>query len=135
MHGPVGSEDEIERNDTSLAMQITVAVDGVAARLLLLGDLAYPGVRRVFDEGEGENLEWDVLLAPHHCSKSVFYFAAGDEEEPTLKQDIVDDMTEAAADGATTVVAGCEPIPATNRPVTTPHTPTPASATRRWSTR
>jgi len=115
VHGPVGSEDEIERNDTSLAMQVTVAVDGVAARLLLLGDLAYPGVRRVFDEGEGENLEWDVLLAPHHCSKSVFYFAAGDEEEPTLKQDIVDDMTEAAADGAT-VVASCEPIPATNEP-------------------
>jgi hypothetical protein len=114
VHGPVGSEDEIERNDTSLAMQVTVAAEGVPARLLLLGDLAYPGVRRVFDEGEDENLAWDVMLAAHHCSRSVFYFA-GEEERPTLKQDIVDDMTAAATEGAT-VVASCEPIPAANKP-------------------
>jgi hypothetical protein len=114
VHGPVGSDDELERNDTSLAMQLTVAVDGVPARLLLLGDLAYPGVKRVFDESEGENIEWDVLLAPHHCSKSVFYFAEGEEETATRKQDVIDAMTEAAAEGAT-VVASCDPIPASNQ--------------------
>jgi len=114
-HGPIGSEDEIERNDTSLAMQVTVAVDGQAARLLLLGDLAYPGMKRVFDEGEGESLEWDVLLAPHHCSKSVFYFADEEGEEPTLREDAIDALTDSAAPEAV-VVASCEPVPATNKP-------------------
>ena len=71
VHGPVGSEDEIERNDTSLAMQVILAPAGVPARLLLLGDLAYPGVKRVFDESEDADVSFDILLAPHHCSKSV----------------------------------------------------------------
>lgn len=115
VHGPVGSEDEIERNDTSLAMQVTVAEAGIPAQALLLGDLAYPGVKRVFDEGEDENLAWNILLAPHHCARSVFYFAEGEEEEPTLKQDLVDAMSEAAADPGW-VVASCVPIPASNEP-------------------
>jgi hypothetical protein len=115
VHGPVGSEDEIERNDTSLAMQITLAEDGAEMRLLLLGDLAYPGVRSVFDTENKESLAWNVLLAPHHCSRSVFCFALGDEQEKTLKQDIVDDMREAAHDPGW-VVASCGPIPASNQP-------------------
>lgn len=115
VHGPVGSEDEIERNDTSLAMQVTVAEDGAAARLLLLGDLAYPGVKRVFDESEEGDVEWNILLAPHHCARSVFYFAEGEEEEPTLKQDIIDSMRDAASEPGWVVVSS-GPIPATNEP-------------------
>lgn len=115
VHGPVGSDDEIERNDTSLAMQVTLAAESVEMRLLLLGDLAYPGVRRVFDEADPGDVSWNVLLAPHHCSRSVFDFALGDEEEKTLKQDIVDDMRTAAHDPGW-VVASCGPIPASNKP-------------------
>jgi beta-lactamase superfamily II metal-dependent hydrolase len=115
VHGPVGSEDEIERNDTSLAMQVTLAPEGTPARLLLLGDLAYPGVKRVFDESEDINVSFDILQAPHHCSKSVFYFQDEDEDEPTLKQDLVDQMAAAAADQSV-VVASCVPIPAFDAP-------------------
>ena len=115
VHGPVGSEDEIERNDTSLAMQVTLAQEGAPLQLLLLGDLAYPGVKRVFDEGEPDNLAWNVLLAPHHCSRSVFYFAEGDAEKPTLKQELVDAMRDAASEPGW-VVASCGPIPASNAP-------------------
>jgi hypothetical protein len=115
VHGPVGSEDEIERNDTSLAMQVTVAEEGVPLRLLLLGDLAYPGVKRVFDEGEDDNLAWNVLLAPHHCSRSVFYFAEGDEKEPTLKDDLVDVLRKSSVEPAW-AVASCGPVPSKNQP-------------------
>lgn len=115
VHGPVDSEDEIDRNDTSLAMQVTLAKDGAPAQALLLGDLAYPGVKRVFDEGQDANLAWNILLAPHHCSRSVFYFAEGEEEEPTLKHDLVDAMSGAAQEPGW-VVASCDPIPASNKP-------------------
>ena len=114
-HGPVGSDDEVERNDSSMAIQVTLKRDEFSARLLMFGDLAYPGVKRIFDDGEDEDLTWDVLLAPHHCSKSVFYYAADDQAEPTLQQDLVDAMSEAATEAAR-VVASCEPIPASNEP-------------------
>ena len=115
VHGPVGSEDEIERNDTSLAMQVILAPAGVPARLLLLGDLAYPGVKRVFDESEDADVSFDILLAPHHCSKSVFYFQEADEDGATLKQGLVDQMAAVAAEESV-VVASCDPIPASDKP-------------------
>lgn len=114
-HGPVGSDDEIERNDTSLAMQVTVADAETTCEVLFLGDLAYPGVKRVFDEGDAANLSWNILLAPHHCANSVFYFAEGEEEEKTLKQDLVDAMTEAASDPGWVVVSA-GPVPSSNKP-------------------
>jgi hypothetical protein len=114
--------------------RVTVAVDGVLAQLLLLGDLAYPGVKRLFDEGEDENVEWDVVLAPHHCSKSAFYFAEGEEEEPTLKQDVVDAMTEAAAEGRPSSRAANRFRLRTSRATILPM-PTRGSATRRSATR
>ncbi|MGV9853009.1 hypothetical protein ACWDWU_30185 [Streptomyces sp. NPDC003442] len=44
-------------------------------RLLLLGDLAYPTIKKILDFSEShdrtERIQRDVLLSPHHCSKKV----------------------------------------------------------------
>ncbi|HYD84263.1 MAG TPA: hypothetical protein VEA63_09425 [Opitutus sp.] len=96
-------------------MQIVLGDDPSAGGVLLFGDLSYPTIRRIFDEtkaaGQEENLAWQVMLAPHHCSKSVMY--QDEDGTLTLKQDILDDI-EAAMVGMGTIVASCEAIPASN---------------------
>lgn len=77
IHSPFKGTDSEERNDTSLGMQITLSEDGQDSKFLLLGDLKYEGIRKIIDitkeNGNEDTLKWNVLLAPHHCSKSVMY--------------------------------------------------------------
>ena len=63
-----------ERNDTSLAIQVMLRTDdGDEGHALLLGDLAYETITKIFDYSEDndrpDRLTWEVLLAPHHCSQ------------------------------------------------------------------
>ena len=115
IHAPFKDDSDGERNETSVAMQIVLGDDPSAGGVLLFGDLSYPTIRRIFDEtknaGQDDNLAWQVMLAPHHCSKSVMYQDEGGTL--TLKQDILDDI-EAAMVGMGTIVASCEVIPASN---------------------
>ena len=115
IHAPFKDDSSGERNETSVAMQIVLGDDPWAGGVLLFGDLSYPTIRRIFDEtkaaGQEENLAWQVMLAPHHCSKSVMY--QDENGTLTLKQDILDDI-EAAMVGMGTIVASCEAIPASN---------------------
>ena len=114
VHAPFKDDADSERNDTSLALQVTLYQGDTSARALLLGDLCYPIIRRIFDRSEDDDLEWNVMLAPHHCSKSVMYWQDEGEDEESLKQDILDDMEEAAVDPGY-IVASSEPIPASNK--------------------
>jgi hypothetical protein len=113
VHAPFKEDAEADRNDTSFALQITLTDGETTARALLLGDLAYPGVRRILARSEAEDLEFDVLLAPHHCSKSVIYGKDDGESEDSLKQQLLDDLEDAARGGAH-IVASAEPIPASD---------------------
>jgi len=88
VHAPFKDDSSGERNDTSVALQVTLRSGDAAGRAFLLGDLCYPTVKRIFDMSDTEDLEWDVFLAPHHCSKSVMYWKEEDEEEESLRQDI-----------------------------------------------
>lgn len=112
IHAPFADDCAAERNETSLAMQVTLRTDGCPdGHLLLLGDLAYETIAKVFRYSEGhgrpERLTWDVLLAPHHCSKRAMYVTEGDEE--VLKQDLLDFLEEHASDDAT-IVASSDPF-------------------------
>ena len=71
VHAPFKDDAASERNDTSLALQVTLYQDDKSARALLLGDLCYPIIRQIFDRSKDDDLKWNVMLAPHHCSKSV----------------------------------------------------------------
>ena len=119
IHGPFkqGSDQDVgDRNDTSLAMQVVLGDDPAAGGVLLFGDHKYPVIRQIFDttkaNGNEANLKWQVLLAPHHCSKSVMY--QDEDGEEVLKQDILDDL-EAFQAGDGYVVASSNCIPATNK--------------------
>lgn len=118
IHGPFkqGSEEDVgDRNDTSLAMQIVLGDDPSQGGVLLFGDHKYPVIRKIIDvtkaNGKEENLRWQVLLAPHHCSKSAMY--QDEDGKEVLKQDILNDL-EAYQVGDGYVVASANCIPASN---------------------
>ncbi len=113
VHAPFKDDAAGERNEASLGLQIRLIGDGKVGHAMLLGDLSYPTVKRIFDVSDAEDLVWNVLLAPHHCSKSVMYWQDEGEEEETLKQDILD-VIESQAGTPGHIVASSEPVPASN---------------------
>ncbi len=119
VHAPFRGDCAGERNETSLAMQVTLrSEDGTTGQLLLLGDLSYVTLKKIFDYseyyGRPERLAWDVMLAAHHCSKKVMYAPdeAGDEE---LKQDLLDQFAEHAGENAY-VIASSRPFRDADQP-------------------
>jgi beta-lactamase superfamily II metal-dependent hydrolase len=118
VHAPFKDDDIArERNETSVGLRVELRTGSHTGQALLLGDLSYPSIRRVFDETRrhknDEKLKWDVFLAPHHCSKSVMYWQGEGETEAALKKDILDDIEE-AAEKIGYIIASCGPIPASN---------------------
>jgi hypothetical protein len=83
---------------------------------LFFGDLSYPTLRRVFDETKKHKnlnfLRWNILLAPHHCSKKAMYEKDG-EGNDVLKQDILDDFDATQYDGGV-VISSSAAIPGNN---------------------
>lgn len=116
IHGPFKPEEMVgDRNNTSLVMQIVLGSDPAQGGVLLFGDHRYPTIRKIIDvtreHGNENSLRWQVLLAPHHCSKSVMY---QDEEGRTvLKQDILDEF-EALQVGDGVIVSSSCCVPASN---------------------
>jgi len=113
VHAPFRDDCAGERNETSLAMQITLrSTDGTEGHLLLVGDLSYVTLKKIFDysesHGRPERLAWDVMLAAHHCSKKVMYEvdASGNDE---LKRDLLDQFERNAGNNAY-IVASSHPF-------------------------
>lgn len=115
VHAPFKEDSFGDRNECSLAFQITLYNGAGVGRALLMGDLNYPIIRRIFDRSDAETLSWNVLLAPHHCSKSVMFWKDEDDAEETLKPQMVRDIGNAALDLGY-VVSSSEPVPARNKP-------------------
>jgi beta-lactamase superfamily II metal-dependent hydrolase len=114
VHGPFKDDCDGERNDTSLALQVTLVKGEDEAQAMLLGDLCYPGMKKVFDRSKEVDLAWNIFLAPHHCSKSVMYWKGEGEEEECLKQDILDAIEKVALSPGY-VVASSRPVPSSNQ--------------------
>lgn len=113
IHGPFKDDCEGDRNDTSVAMQVSLYDGDAAAKALLFGDLCYAPIKRIFDASDADDLAWHIFLAPHHCSKSVMYAKGEGESEESLKQDILD-AVEGAAQSPGYIVSSSQPIPDTN---------------------
>ena len=113
VHAPFKDDAEAERNDTSIALQVTLDPEGAACRALLFGDLSNPTVNRIFSYSKQPDLEWNVLLAPHHCSKSVMYVPDenGDEE---LDSELMSKIEDAGME-CRYIVSSSEPIPSRNQ--------------------
>ncbi|MCY4399782.1 MAG: hypothetical protein OXE96_10640 [Gemmatimonadetes bacterium] len=114
VHAPFKDDDAGERNDTSLGMQLTLKDGTTELRALLLGDLSYPVVKRIFEVSDSDDLAWNVLLAPHHCSKAVMYWKDEGEDEEELKEHIVDEMDE-ASQTPNRVVSSSKTVPSSNK--------------------
>lgn len=111
---PIDCSEDRDRNDCGVGVQVNLFSDaGSPMRALLLGDRSYVGVTEVFDSSEQEDVEWNVLLAPHHCSRSVFYYKDEGAEEPTFRQNVVDSFEDSAGDPGW-IVASCDAIPDSN---------------------
>jgi hypothetical protein len=118
VHAPFKGDCAAARNDTSLALRITLTDGTASGRILLMGDLAYATIRRIFDISDSGTVAWDVLLAPHHCSKNVMY-APDEDGEEELKRDIMDALENAAGPGAY-IVASSQPFPPADKPGANP---------------
>lgn len=109
IHAPFAEDEFGDRNDCSVGMQVTLTNGDGEGRALLFGDLSYLILRKVFDRNDDpEDLVWDVLLAPHHCSKTTMYFKGEDDDDERFKPDIMDDFQNSQKDGAL-IVASCNP--------------------------
>jgi hypothetical protein len=115
VHAPFKEDAERERNATSMAIKVTLYDGQVAGRAILFGDLHHDTIERIFAEGDEDSLEWNVFLAPHHCSDSVMFVEPDGGGERELDQAIMDAF-EKAGSAPTFVVSSSEPIPATNEP-------------------
>lgn len=115
VHAPFKDDSFGDRNDCSLALQVSLYNGNGAGRALLMGDLNYPIIRQIFNRSEDTTLKWNVLLAPHHCSKSVMYWKGEDEDDETLKPDIISDIGDAALTPGY-IVSSSEPVPRKNDP-------------------
>ena len=102
------------RNATSLALQVTLRDGETALRALLLGDLSYPVLKKIFERSEVEDLAWNLLLSPHHCSKSAMFWKGPDEDQETVRRDILDAMAKAALSG-NYVIASSRPVPKSDK--------------------
>ena len=116
IHAPFKDDCAGPRNETSLSMQVTLTGDGDSdARILLFGDLAYDTIIKIFEYSEqndrAQYLEWDLFLAPHHCSKKVMYIR--EDGEDIRKDDILEKFETYGRDGSV-VVASSRPIPSSN---------------------
>jgi hypothetical protein len=109
VHAPFKEDIAAERNDTSLALQITLHCGDQVAKALLFGDREYPTTKQIFDvtkeHKRDEYVEWNILLAPHHCSKCVMYWKDDPEGEETYKSDIMEEFEEAGLDVRYVVVS------------------------------
>ena len=115
VHAPFKDDDAGERNDTSLGTQVTLYDGPHKLCALLLGDLSYPIIKRIFEVSGADDLAWNVLLAPHHCSKTAMYWKDEGEEEEKLKKHIVDEMDGTSLE-PNRVVSSSNPVPSSNKP-------------------
>lgn len=114
VHAPFKDDATGDRNDCSIALQIRLIDDPVTGYGLFLGDHCYPTIKRIFERSKDDDLVWNVMLAAHHCSKSVMYWKDDGDKDEVLKQDILDAMENAELNPGY-IVASSDPIPASNK--------------------
>ena len=113
VHAPFKDDAEAERNDTSIALQVTLKTADASCKAMLLGDLSNPTVNQIFSRSDDSDLEWNVLLAPHHCSKTVMY-VADDDGNDVLDGELMSKIDDAGGE-CRYIVSSSEPIPSRNQ--------------------
>ena len=115
VHGPLRGEHGGARNDSSFAFQLVLTSDGgVPLKALFWGDRTADKIWSVVEQtrahGNDARLEWNVMLASHHCSKYALFFK-DDQGVLRAHDDLIDALERAAllSDGAW-VIASCKAV-------------------------
>jgi len=112
IHAPFKQDvdsDVCPRNNTSIVLQARFKIRAVEWACLALfgGDAHWDVWRAILNRSEGESLEWDLLLAPHHCSWSFFNDTPYEDHREPQKSSL--DVLGHHRDGAF-VIASSKPI-------------------------
>lgn len=85
VYAPRGVLDPDDRNDVSAVVQFRVTPSGSVnpVRIVIGGDAPWKVWEDIRDEEEMDEFKFDLLLAPHHCSWSVF--AESSDQEASEK--------------------------------------------------
>jgi hypothetical protein len=113
VHGPMKKDTDdhwAERNDTSIILQARFDIDDKehAVLVLLGGDAGCALWENIAQLSEEVDLSWDILLAPHHCSRYFFNEDKEDEETCTPTEEIVS-LLDLRCEGAW-VISSSKPI-------------------------
>jgi hypothetical protein len=110
VHAPFKDDSADTRNNTSLALQITLSEGTHSGKVLLFGDREYPTIKQIFDKTKEKQrkqyLEWNAHLAAHHCSKKVMFWKDDEASAETYRSEIMKNLEEAALSDAY-IVASC----------------------------
>jgi hypothetical protein len=97
-------EEVITKNDSSVVLTVELKVSGVTkARYLIGGDAGVAIWEKLWErnENQAERLEYDVLLAPHHCSwRSLSYDSWSEKGEKAKVNESARNALGQARDGA-----------------------------------
>lgn len=112
IHAPfkknTGSE-ESERNNTSVVFQARFNMPGAEnAGLAFFGGDADCGIfRKIVEKSKEEDLQWDLFLAPHHCSWT--FFNEQSYEDDSTPEETSIELLKMHRKGAY-VIASCKPV-------------------------
>lgn len=100
--------DDNNPNLSSIVMQLqfsSTANGYIDSLVILAGDSEYPVIEDAINNRDEEDLKWDLLLAPHHCSWSFF----NDTDNKDEVQQTTTDFLNLANTNAY-IVASCDKI-------------------------
>lgn len=112
VHAPFKEDNDSElsaRNDTSIVLQarFDVSDEKNAGLAFFGGDSQCTILEKIVERSEKQDLQWDLFLAPHHCSWH-FFNELSYEKDPTPSKKILD-LLGMGREGAF-IIASCKPI-------------------------
>jgi hypothetical protein len=110
IHAPFKDDQEKERNETSLSLNVVIWEGEEYGQFFFFGDREYVTIKRIFETTEQNDqnrpyLQWDVILSAHHCSKSVMYWQDEGDNDESFKKDIMDYFAKYSRAGSGYIVA------------------------------
>lgn len=112
IHAPFKKDTDSEwskRNDTSVIVQARFDMPNAkdAGLAMFGGDSCCEIFKEIVEKSEEEDLQWDLLLAPHHCSWH-FFNEQSYEDDPTPEKTSIE-LLNMHREGAY-VIASCKPV-------------------------
>ncbi len=98
-----------ERNDTSVVFQARFDMSGAenAGLAFFGGDSGCAIFREIVEKSKDEDLQWDLFLAPHHCS--WHYFSEQSYEDDSTPEETSTELLNMHGKGAY-IIASCKPV-------------------------